>query len=92
MSFYNYAYKLASNSHDDVPLKLDYVVKKTKPEVITRNVEPLEAAHLEKILETVDYAVSVDAYVPNRASNFCSQRHCGYWRECVQQYGGKVKE
>jgi len=28
-------------------------------------------------------------YVPNRASNPCSRKHCAFWRQCTAEFGGK---
>lgn len=32
------------------------------------------------------------AITPRRSSNLCTKKHCAFWRECVAEYGGSVRE
>jgi hypothetical protein len=29
-------------------------------------------------------------YVPNRASNLCSRKHCAFWKACTAEFGGTI--
>lgn len=37
-------------------------------------------------------AMRSGTYMPNRLSLYCSRRHCPFWRECEQEFGGHVPE
>jgi len=30
-------------------------------------------------------------YCPNRQSMLCSQKHCSFWKECEQEFGGRIR-
>jgi CRISPR/Cas system-associated exonuclease Cas4 (RecB family) len=37
-------------------------------------------------------AMNSGLYMPNRLSTLCSRRNCPYWRNCEDEFGGKVGE
>lgn len=45
-----------------------------------------------KMYPLVQEAMRSGLYVPNRNSNLCSKKHCSFWSQCVEDYGGHVDE
>ena len=35
-------------------------------------------------------AINADWFFPNRQSNLCSKRFCGYWQKCQETHGGQI--
>ena len=36
-------------------------------------------------------AMGTGMYCPNRQSMLCSQKHCSFWKQCEEEFGGRVR-
>jgi len=85
------AYSLAHRYLMGVPetgVRLDYLVQTKPPKVVT-----LEARRTERdiqrfiaIAERVIAAISAEMFYPNPDNFLCSEKHCGYWKMCHQDF------
>jgi len=85
------AYSLAHREVMGMPetgVKLDYLVQTKTPKVVT-----LEAKRTEKdirrflsIVGRVVDAINNDVYYPNPGNFLCSEKNCGYWKICHQEF------
>jgi len=74
--------------------RLDTVTKTKTVHVIqqTYDVGPDERRFAETLYPMVQDSIRDGIYPPHRSSPLCSRRHCGYWRECEREFGGRVPE
>lgn len=74
--------------------RLDTVTKTKTVEVVqqTYNVGTEERRFAETLYPMVRESIRDGIYLPHRSSSMCSRRHCGYWRECEREFGGRVPE
>ena len=75
-------------------ISFDYAVKLKTPKVVQ---VPVSVTQDDKqfvlnLMGRLDHAIQAKAFYPNRDSFLCSQRQCGYWQQCVRDYGGRVKK
>lgn len=70
--------------------------KGIKFDVLARQVHPAEHEALIRRVQIarrqMANAVRTGDFLPNREHQLCSQRWCGFWRECVAKHGGLVAE
>jgi RecB family exonuclease len=71
---------------------VDTLVKTKVPQLvqIAHRVDEGEIRQTETMYPLVQEAMRSGLYVPNRASNLCSRKHCPYWRSCEKEFGGRV--
>jgi CRISPR/Cas system-associated exonuclease Cas4 (RecB family) len=74
--------------------RLDTVTKTKTVEVVqqTYKVGTEERRFAETLYPMVQDSIQDGIYVPHRGSSMCSRRHCGYWRQCEREFGGRVPE
>jgi putative RecB family exonuclease len=74
--------------------RLDTVTKTKTVQVIqqTYAVGPEERRLAETLYPMVQDSIRDGIYPPHRSSPLCSRKHCGYWRECEREFGGRVAE
>jgi CRISPR/Cas system-associated exonuclease Cas4 (RecB family) len=74
--------------------RLDTVTKTKAVQVIqqTYAVGPEERRLAETLYPMVQDSIRDGIYAPHRSSPLCSRKHCGYWRECEREFGGRVQE
>ena len=74
--------------------RLDTVTKTKTVQVIqhTYKVGQEERRFAETLYPMVQDSIRDGIYPPHRGSPLCSRRHCGYWRECEREFGGRVPE
>jgi hypothetical protein len=58
----------------------------------TYDVVAEERRFAEALYPMVQDSIRDGVYPPHRGSPLCSRRHCGYWRECEREFGGRVSE
>jgi len=85
------AYSLAHRYLMGIPeagVRLDYLVQARNPKVVT-----LEAKRTERdiqrftaIAERVVAAINAGVFYPNPDNFLCSEKHCGYWKICHQDF------
>jgi len=74
--------------------RLDTVTKTKTVQVIqqTYEVGQEERRLAETLYPMVQDSIRDGIYPPHRGSPLCSRKHCGYWRECEREFGGRVPE
>jgi RecB family exonuclease len=74
--------------------RLDTVTKTKTVQVIrqTYDVGIEERRFAEALYPMVQDSIRDGLYPPHRGSPLCSRRHCGYWRECEREFGGRVSD
>ena len=74
--------------------RLDTVTKTKTVQVIqqTYEVGAEERRFAAALYPMVRDSIRDGVYPPHRGSPLCSRRHCGYWRECEREFGGRVPE
>jgi hypothetical protein len=74
--------------------RLDTLTKTKTVQVIqqTYDVGAEERRFAEALYPMVQDSIRDGVYPPHRGSPLCSRRHCGYWRECEREFGGRVPE
>ncbi len=74
--------------------RLDTVTKTKTVQVIqqTYDVGREERRFAERLYPMVQDSIRDGIYPPHRSGPLCSRRHCGYWRECEREFGGRVPE
>jgi hypothetical protein len=73
--------------------RIDCLVKTNTPQIVQQSYT-VGAADLQAtrvIFPLVREAMGSGTYCPNRQSILCSQKHCGFWKHCEQEYGGRVR-
>jgi len=73
--------------------RVDTLVATKSPQVVTQEytVSPADLKMTEKLYPLVQEAMQEGIYLPNRASNLCSYRHCAFATACEAEFGGRVK-
>jgi RecB family exonuclease len=74
--------------------RLDTVTKTKTVQVIqqTYDVGAEERRFAAALYPMVQDSIRDGVYPPHRGSPLCSRKHCGYWRECEHEFGGRVPE
>jgi hypothetical protein len=74
--------------------RLDTVTKTKTVQVIqqTYAVGQEERRLAETLYPMVQDSIRDGIYPPHRSSPLCSRKHCGHWRECEREFGGRVTE
>ena len=72
---------------------MDTPVATKSAQVITQEytVSPADLKMTEKLYPLVREAMREGIYLPNRASNLCSYKHCAFAGFCEAEFGGRVK-
>jgi CRISPR/Cas system-associated exonuclease Cas4 (RecB family) len=74
--------------------RVDYMIKTKSPYPITIpfEIQLQDWLFFSTVLESVYCGIQNEHFWPNRSSNLCSRRWCGYWPECEKKFHGKVKD
>jgi hypothetical protein len=72
--------------------RLTTAVKTKVPKIVQQDVvcDSKARAMTERLYPLAQEQMRAGYYFPNRQSHFCSRKQCGYWRECEQEFGGRV--
>ena len=73
---------------------VDTLVKTRQPQLvqISHRVNDAEVRQTQTMYPLVQEAMRSGLYVPNRASNLCSRKHCAFWQACQSEFGGSVSQ
>jgi hypothetical protein len=71
---------------------VDTLVKTRQPQLvqISHRIDDAEIRQTQVMYPLVQDAMRGGLYVPNRASNLCSRKHCAFWKACEAEFGGRV--
>ena len=73
--------------------RIDCLVKTNTPQIVQQSYTVGEAdlQATRVLFPLVREAMASGTYCPNRQSMLCSQKHCGFWKQCEQEYGGRIR-
>ena len=93
LTMYDIGYQ-ANHKEQADSLGLDYLIKTKTPKFQSVRWKPNEEdrSYIVNLMKVVANCVDKEVFMPNRNNMMCSRRFCAYWRECQEQYGGKVKK
>jgi hypothetical protein len=71
---------------------VDTLVKTKQPQLVQISdcIDDAEIRQTHVMYPLVQDAMRGGLYVPNRASNLCSRKHCAFWKSCQNEFGGTV--
>jgi hypothetical protein len=74
-------------------VRIDSLVKTMTPQIVQQSYTVGEAdLRATKVLfPMVQEAMGSGMYCPNRQSMLCSHKHCAFWQQCEQEFGGTVR-
>jgi hypothetical protein len=74
-------------------VRIDSLVKTITPQIVQQSYTVGEPDLLATamLFPLVQDAMGSGTYCPNRQSILCSQKHCGFWQHCEQEFGGMVR-
>jgi RecB family exonuclease len=74
--------------------RLDTLVKTQRPQIVEHSYQigEQDLRATTTLFPLVQEGMRSGLYHPNRQSMLCSRRHCPFWRECEQEFGGTVRE
>jgi CRISPR/Cas system-associated exonuclease Cas4 (RecB family) len=73
--------------------RIDCLVKTNTPQIVQQGYTVGEAdlQATRVLFPLVREAMGSGTYCPNRQSMLCSQKHCSFWKQCEQEFGGRVR-
>lgn len=85
------AYSLAHRHEMGMPekgVKLDYLVQTKEPKVVTLDAVRTQADinRFLAITNSVIHAIENQVFYPNQNNFMCSEKTCGYWKLCHQEF------
>jgi putative RecB family exonuclease len=74
--------------------RVDTLVKTKTVQLVQHGYSVSEADILSTrtLFPLVKAGIQAGLYFPNRRSLLCSRRHCAFWRNCEQEFGGAVRQ
>lgn len=74
--------------------RVDTLVKTKTPQLVqlTCAIDQTDVDQTQKIYPLVQQSIRAGIFLPNRGSNLCSRKYCGFWRACEREFGGRVSE
>lgn len=75
-------------------MQLDCMITTKTPQIHQVQVKSTmdDLLYIQNITKLIIKAITAEIFLPNRGSFMCSQRHCGYFKECQKLYGGNIRE
>lgn len=70
------------------------IVRSKDPQVyvLEKIVDPQDVQLFFSTIKEVARGIAAASFPPNRDHPLCKRRYCQYWKECEEQYGGRVPE
>ena len=93
LTMYGIGYK--ENHNEEVnELGLDYLIKNKNPKIQQVRWKPNDEdkKYALSLIQNVAKGIDNETYIPNRSSFMCSKKFCAFWKECEENFGGKVRE
>jgi hypothetical protein len=74
-------------------VRIDSLVKTATPQIVQQSytVGEQDLRATKVLFPMVQGAMGSGMYCPNRQSLLCSQKYCGFWKECEEEFGGRVR-
>jgi RecB family exonuclease len=73
---------------------VDTLVKTKQPQLvqISHRIDSAEIRQTQVMYPLTQDAMRAGLYVPNRAAALCSRKHCAFWKNCQNEFGGSVSQ
>ena len=74
-------------------VRIDSLVKTTTPQIVQQSytVGEQDLRATQVLFPMVQEAMGSGMYCPNRQSLLCSQKYCSFWKQCEEEFGGRVR-
>jgi hypothetical protein len=74
--------------------RLDTVTKGKTVDLIHKSFTVTEAdrRYAEALYPMIQESIREGIFLPRRNSPLCSRKYCGFWKICMQEYGGEVRD
>jgi hypothetical protein len=74
-------------------VRIDSLVKTQTVQIVQQayTVGEADVRATEVLYPMAQKAMGSGMYCPNRQSMLCSQKHCSFWKECEEEFGGRVR-
>jgi len=74
-------------------VRIDSLVKTVNPQIVQQSytVGDADVRATKVLFPMVQEAMGSGMYCPNRQSLLCSHKHCGFSKQCEEEYGGRVR-
>lgn len=84
---------LEQSANESHTVRLDYLTKTKTPAYVRleTGLGEEDYRYAETLYPMVAEAMDAGIYLPHRAGNLCSRKHCAHWQTCETQYGGTVR-
>lgn len=75
-------------------VEFDYAIKLKTPKLVSlkKKITQQDKDFVLKLIGNIDHGIKNEVFLPNRANNLCSRRHCGFYKNCEQKFHGRVKD
>lgn len=84
-------FPIQARQHHIAQIHLFVLKKDPEIVVLSHPISESDVTLVGNLVASVLRGVSASAYPPNRDAIICSRRHCPFWRECQEYYGGTVR-
>ncbi len=74
-------------------VRIDSLVKTATPQLVQQSytVGQQDLRATKVLFPMVQEAMGSGMYCPNRQSLLCSQKYCSFWKQCEEEFGGRVR-
>jgi hypothetical protein len=74
-------------------VRIDSLVKTQTVQIVQQayTVGEADVRATEILYPMARKAMGSGMYCPNRQSMLCSQKHCSVWKQCEEEFGGRVR-
>src|SRR5271165_3989185 len=74
-------------------VRIDSLVKTQTVQIVQQayTVEEPDIRATQVLYPMAQQAMGSGIYCPNRQSMLCSQKHCSFWKQCEEEFGGRVR-
>jgi hypothetical protein len=74
-------------------VRIDSLVKTQTIQIVRQayTVEEPDIRATQILYPMAQKAMGTGMYCPNRQSLLCSQKHCSFWKQCEEEFGGRVR-
>ncbi|MFN7998326.1 MAG: PD-(D/E)XK nuclease family protein [Bryobacteraceae bacterium] len=74
-------------------VRIDSLVKTQTVQIVQQayTVDDSDIRATQVLYPMAQKAMGSGMYCPNRQSMLCSQKHCSFWKNCEQEFGGRIR-
>jgi CRISPR/Cas system-associated exonuclease Cas4 (RecB family) len=74
-------------------VRIDSLIKTQTVQIVQQayTVEQPDIRATQVLYPMAQKAMETGMFCPNRQSMLCSQKHCSFWKECEEEFGGRIR-